>query len=76
MSGRPITIFDETVIAGTVLLPIPFLQSSAVGAAVRNSVQPLAKLQRHRRAVPNFGSLLDWDRWIALDVTRSPFERS
>src|ERR1700730_17847092 len=60
MPRRPMTIFDETVVDGTVLLPIPFLQSSAVGAAVGNSVQPLAELQRHGLAILNFGSLLDW----------------
>ena len=34
MPRRPMIIFDETVIAGTVLLLIPFLKSSTLSAAV------------------------------------------
>jgi hypothetical protein len=52
------TIFDETVIAGTVLLPIPFLRSSTLGAAVENSVQPLAEFQPHGPAARAYGAVI------------------
>jgi hypothetical protein len=43
MPRRPIIIFDETVVAGTVLLLTSLLKSAMLGAAAEQFSQPLAE---------------------------------
>jgi hypothetical protein len=73
MPRRPMIIFDETVVPGTVLLQIPFLKSTRLSPFLRtianqverssgNGSYNRARILRYGLAIPNFRSALDWGR--------------
>jgi hypothetical protein len=76
MPRRPMIIFNETVIAGTVLFLILFLKSSTRSAAVEK-ISSTAGGVLHGPAILKFRSALDWGRANRPDllvraVSRSP----
>jgi hypothetical protein len=77
MPRRPMIIFDETVVSGTVLLQISFLKSPRLSPFLRtianqverssgNSSYNRSRILRYGLAIPNFRSALDWGAPIGL----------
>jgi hypothetical protein len=77
MPRRPMIIFNETVIAGTVLFLILFLKSSTLSAAVEKFSSTAGGVLHHGPAILKFRSAVDWGRANRPDlpvraVSRSP----
>jgi hypothetical protein len=85
MTRRPMIIFNETVVPGTVLLQIPFLKSTPLSPFLRtianqaNAAFEMVRttgrvFERNGLAILNFRSALDWGRAICL-ICRSELRR-
>ena len=76
MPRRPMIIFNETVIAGTVLFLILFLKSSTRSAAVEKFSSTAGGVLHHGPAILKFRSALDWGRANRPDLLVRAVSRS